>query len=81
MQLSESVFPIPWGQFKLSVGTDVRVMSDIYFKEHTFFSILADVKEKEGQIWIIYNLFCVIKWVGEHDTSDQYDRLWDRPGI
>ena len=75
MQLSESVFPILWGQFKLSVGTDVRVMSEINFKDYTFFSILADVKEKEGRIWIIYNLFCVIKWVGEHDTSDQYDRL------
>ena len=35
-------------------------MSEIYFKEHTFCSILADVKEKEGWIWVIYNLFCVI---------------------
>ena len=34
-------------------------MSEIYFKEHTFSSILADVKEKEGWIWINYNLFCV----------------------
>ena len=35
-------------------------MSEIYFKEHTFCSILVDVKEKEGWIWIIYNLFFVI---------------------
>ena len=94
MQLSESVFPIPWGQFKLSVRTDVRVMSDIYFKEHTFFSILADVKEKKVESGLSTTCFVSSSGLGsttpvtsmiDYETDPGFsvcgDGVLDRPSI